>query len=139
MTKLTDCDTVGTPDGVIDAWIPDENFYIVPSSGTPLTPICPTTPDAIYLSAHEELIGANEANLTWVDVTPSDMNVVRATFLPSPLKIPALMSGAGDDTKSAQVSLSLEVTLSTKLRNKSFVLPTYNYPRILITTYDLSE
>lgn len=67
------------------------------------------------------------------------MNIIRATFLPSPLKIPALMSGAGDDTKSAQVSLYLEVTLSTKLRNKSFVLPNYNFPRTLITTYDLSE
>ena len=67
------------------------------------------------------------------------MNVVRATFLPAPLKIPTLMSGSGDDTRAAQISLYLEVTLSTHLRNKSFVLPELNYPRTLITTYDLSE
>ena len=67
------------------------------------------------------------------------MNVVRATFLPNPLKIPAYMSGAGDSAQSPSVSVYLEVELSTKLRNKSFVRPEMNYPRTLITTYDLSE
>ncbi|MEI6711198.1 MAG: hypothetical protein WCK88_03010 [bacterium] len=67
------------------------------------------------------------------------MNVIRATFLPSPLKIPALMSGSGDSAKSPSVSVYLEVQLSTKLRNKSFISTSKNYPRTLITTYDLSE
>lgn len=76
----------------------------------------------------------------WVDVTSPDMNIVRATFLPSPLKIPALMSGAGDTgIESPKVSVYLESVLSARLKAKSFVLDNKNYPRTLITTYDLSE
>jgi len=156
MTKLTSCDSLpytapdSIPDGVIDAWIPQCEFNTTASNCSSIsdlaaysTATCPTNVNAIYHSAHEEIIISSPSNippnLTWVDVTSPDMNVVRAAFLPSPLKIPKLMSGAGDDTRAAQVSLYLEVMLSTRLRNKSFVLPAYNYPRTLITTYDLSE
>ncbi len=103
---------------------------------------CPTDAANVYKKAHEETISvpATETpNLIWVDVTDPDMNVVRATFLPHPLKIPALMSGSGESAQSPTVSVYLEVQLSTRLKNKSFVRSTMNYPRTLITTYDLSE
>lgn len=67
------------------------------------------------------------------------MNVIRANFLPSPLKIPALMSGAGEKSSAPRISIYLEVVLSTRLKNKSFVRDNRNYPRTLITTYDLSD
>ena len=141
MTKLVDCDTVGTPDGIIDAWIPADDFWVDTDPNDAITaPSCPTNGDSIYNSAHEEDIDvSNLANLTWVDVTDPDMNVVRATFLPNPLKVPSLMSGSGEAAQSPTVSVYLEVQLSTRLRNKSFVQSTMNYPRTLITTYDLSE
>ncbi len=108
-----------------------------------MTNSCPdaTTIDDIYSSAHEDPLdsGVTPPNLTWVDVTAPDMNVIRAAFLPHPLKIPSLMVGAGDPAESPRVSVYLEVQLSTKLRNKSFVRTNMNYPRTLITTYDLSE
>ncbi len=85
------------------------------------------------------MVDSEFANLVWVDVTSPDMNIIRATFLPHPLKIPALMSGAGDKAESPKVSLYLESTLSARLKAKSFVLDDKNYPRTLITTYDLSE
>lgn len=135
MTQLESCDTAPT-DGIIESWIPTADFSLW------WTAVCKTTLAAVYQSAHEIAFGppGNEsANLVWVDVTSPDLNVIRATFLPSPLKIPALMSGAGDPGQSPSVSLYLEVQLSTKLRNKSFVKDTMNYPRTLITTYDLSE
>jgi|GEM_PF-6774195 len=93
------------------------------------------------MAAHEGVLlpSITSANLTWVDLTAPDMNVIRATFLPSPLKIPALMAGAEDTAQSPRVSVYLEVQLSTLLRNKSFVRTNMNYPRTLITTYDLSE
>jgi hypothetical protein len=106
------------------------------------TVTCPSVEADIYTSAHEETISWPpdiSPNLIWVDVTSPDMNVLRATFLPAPLKIPALLSGSGDLVRAPQVSLYLEVNLSTRLRNKSFVLSDYNFPRTLITTYDLSE
>lgn len=103
---------------------------------------CPDAADKIYYSALETDIttpAAASKNLTWVDVTAPDMNVIRATFLPHPLKIPSLMIGAGEKAEAPRVSVYLEVILSTRLRNKSFVKPDKNYPRTLITTYDLSE
>lgn len=133
ITKLTDCDI--DSDGIIDAWIPAPDFMI-------WTVTCPSVEADIYTSAHEETISWPpdiSPNLIWVDVTSPDMNVLRATFLPAPLKIPALLSGSGDLVRAPQVSLYLEVNLSTRLRNKSFVLSDYNFPRTLITTYDLSE
>lgn len=136
ITKLEACDTVWTPDGIIDAWIPSPEFAI-------WTVVCPTLADlsGIYQAAHEEEIDPGDIppNLNWIDVTSPDMNVVRATFLPNPLKIPTLMSPGWDDAQSPRVSVYLEVALSTKLRNKSFIRTDMNHPRILITTYDLSE
>ena len=136
MTKLEGCDSlpVGMPDGIIDAWIPLPDFMI-------WTVFCPSVDTDIYKAAHEETIttGGIAPNITWVDVTAPEMNVIRATFLPHPLKIPSLMIGAGEKAEAPRVSVYLEVILSTRLRNKSFVRPDKNYPRTLITTYDLSE
>jgi len=146
MTKLESCDTA-PEDGTIDAWIPACEFNIsspLPNCTDLVTyrsTTCPNNQNDIYTSAHEEALssGTIPPNLTWVDVTAPDMHVVRATFLPSPLKIPTLMSGAGEAAESPVVSVSLEVELSTKLRNQSFIRTNMNYPRTLTTTYDLSE
>lgn len=149
MLRLESCDTLLAnwnpwSDGIIDAWIPSKEFWIDnnPSDGI-IEPSCPSSASSIYTSAHEETLPglptSTPPNLTWVDVTDPDMNVVRATFLPSPLKIPTLMSWAGDQASSPTVSVSLEVQLSSRLRSKSFITPAMNFPRTLITTYDLSE
>jgi hypothetical protein len=93
ITKLFGCE-VGTEDGIIDAWIPMEEFWIG-SGNWSCDDIVPNEA-SIYRAAHEEPLdsGSTPPNLTWIDVTSPDMNVVRATFLPNPLKIPALMSGS---------------------------------------------
>ena len=130
MTKLRSCDilksdnvTPGT-DGVIDVWIPEANFS---NAGTPLT--CATVNN--YSNATKDL--------AWVDISSPDMNITRALFLPTPVKIPGLMAGTGEIARSPTIQVRLEVQFSETLLRRGMMTQEANSPRILITTFDLPD
>jgi hypothetical protein len=102
MTQLISCDSLpATGDGVMDAWIPHPDFSSINST-------CSSIDNVAKIS--------NAADgLIWVDVTSPEMNVIRAQFLPSPLKIPGKMSGVGEDALSPIVQIHLEVQLSQRV------------------------
>ncbi len=56
--------------------------------------------------------------LTWIDITSPDMDVIKAQFLPNPLKLPSRMAGAGEIAYSPQVQIHLEVRLSEKVMRR---------------------
>lgn len=79
-------------------------------------------------------------DLLWVDVSSPDMNILSASFLPSPLKIPSLMSGTGEaEPKSPTIQMRLEVQLSEIVQRRGLLDDQSNTPRLLITTFDLSD
>ncbi len=107
MTRLVSCDNInktGTPDkpdGTIDAWIPHEDFS---KSGSPKA--------CTAMDTTSDISSVND-DLLWVDISSPDMNILRASFLPSPTKIPSLMAGTGEaDPKSPTIQMRLEVKLS---------------------------
>ena len=86
-----------------------------------------------------DISSAND-NLLWVDVSSPDMNIINVSFLPSPLKIPSLMSGTGEtDPKSPTIQMRLEVQLSESVQRRGLLSDDANTPRLLITTFDLSD
>lgn len=134
MTRLVSCDNLDKtgaadkPDGTIDAWLPQEDFT---KSGTPA--LC-TSIDSIT-----DIKTAND-DLLWVDVSSPDMNITTAYFLPSPLKIPSLMSGTGEaEPKSPTIQMHLEVKLSESIQRRGLLGDESNTPRMLITTFDLAD
>lgn len=129
MTKLRSCDIVkswGTAgsDGIIDVWIPDENFS---QAGTPLT--CSSVTD--YSEATKDIY--------WVDISSPDMNITEARFLPKPLKIPSLMAGTGEVAESPTIQIHLQVRLSEAVLRRGLMTQESNPPRTLITTFDLPD
>jgi len=85
----------------MDAWIPHPDFS---STVKP----CSSVEAAADISTAAD-------NLVWVDVSSPEMNVIRAQFLPSPLKIPGKMSGVGEEALSPIVQIHLEVQLSQRV------------------------
>lgn len=83
MTKLVSCDTltgsVLAADGKIDAWVPHGNFGGIAS-------------DPCNMIKSQSDIEKAADKLVWVDISSPNTDVVKASFLPSPLKIPSLMS-----------------------------------------------
>lgn len=129
MTRLKSCDIVNShgwsgSDGTIDAWIPLPDFT---SSTTPTT--CSATMD--FSKAAD--------TLTWVDITTPDMNIVRASFLPSPDKVPRLMAGAGEVAESPIIQMHIEAKLSENILNRGLLRGESNVPHVLISTFDLSD
>lgn len=102
MTRLISCDALPAGgDGIMDAWIPHADFATV---STP----CSSIDNANKISTATD-------NLSWVDVSSPEMNVIRAQFLPSPLKIPGKMAGVGEEALSPIVQIHLEVQLSKRV------------------------
>lgn len=77
--------------------------------------------------------------LTWVDITTPDMNIVRASFLPSPDKVPRLMAGAGEVAESPIIQMHIEAKLSENILNRGLLRGESNVPHVLISTFDLSD
>lgn len=77
--------------------------------------------------------------LTWVDITTPDMNIVRASFLPSPEKIPRFMAGAGEAAQSPIIQMHIEAQLSENILNRGLLRGESNTPHVLVSTFDLSE
>lgn len=67
------------------------------------------------------------------------MNIIRAQFLPRPLKTPARMAGVGEDAVSPTIQIHLEVELSQRILARGLLKEEENYPRFLTTTFDLDN
>jgi len=65
------------------------------------------------------------------------MNIIRAQFLPRPLKIPTRMSGVGEAALSPMVQIHLEVKLSQRVLTRGLLQEAENRPYVLTTTFDL--
>ena len=131
MTRLVSCDRMkvdGTPwaDGIIDAWIPDQEF----SNATK-----PLTCGDIVASN----IQVAAKDLAWVNISSPDMDIIQAHFLPSPTKIPSLMSGSGEPAISPTIDISLEVQLSDEAIRRGFLNKMNNPTYTLSTTFDLAD
>jgi hypothetical protein len=131
MTKLVSCDifnsenTPNTPDGKIDVWAKHPDFW---GSSRPCTDI-----------AGVNSISTATNNLRWADVSSPDMNIIRAQFLPRPLKIPSQMSGVGEAALSPMIQIHLEVQLSQRVLSRGLLAENENAPRFLTTTFDLEN
>jgi len=126
MTRLISCDGLpSSGDGIMDAWIPHPDFS---STVKP----CSSVEAAADISTAAD-------NLVWVDVSSPEMNVIRAQFLPSPLKIPGKMSGVGEEALSPIVQIHLEVQLSQRVLTRWLLRKGENTPRFLTTTFDLDN
>ena len=127
MTKLKSCDI--DANGNIDLWIPRGDFD---ASWSALT--CPTVPLPSwfdYSTAADDLL--------WVDVTTPDISVVSARYLPAPLKIPQMMSPAGEIALSPTIQIRLDIRLSDLSARKYFVPEDDNVTKILSATYQLDD
>lgn len=75
--------------------------------------------------------------LVWADISSPDMNITRAGFLPTPLKIPGQMAGAGEEALSPMVQIHLEVQLAQGIIARGLIQESENTPRLLTTVFDL--
>lgn len=75
--------------------------------------------------------------LVWADISSPDMNITRAGFLPTPLKIPGQMAGAGEEALSPMVQIHLEVQLAQSIIARGLLQESENTPRLLTTVFDL--
>ncbi len=128
MTRLVSCDTMDATwswnaDGIVDAWIPHTDFWGSGCGGI-------SSPSAILSAAN---------GLEWADITGPDINVIFAQFLPQPLKIPTMMSGAGEIAQSPTVRIRIEVKLSDATLRRGNIPNSDNYPRTLIAHIELSD
>lgn len=129
MTRMKSCDIfkadgASGADGIIDLWIPLTDF----SSATTPTK-CNTGID----------FGKATNDLVWVDITTPDMDIVTATFLPAPEKIPQLMAGVGETSFSPTIQIHLEAKLSENIIHRGLLQGEPNIPHILMSTFDLSD
>jgi len=67
------------------------------------------------------------------------MNIIKAQFLPRPLKIPTRMAGVGEEALSPTVQVHLEVALSQRVLSRGLLKEEENTPRFLTTTFDLDN
>jgi prepilin-type N-terminal cleavage/methylation domain-containing protein len=124
MTRLVSCDTLPTGgDGIIDAWVPHTDFW---GEENP----CDIIDDVSKISTATD-------TLVWADISSPDMNITRAGFLPTPLKIPGQMAGAGEEALSPMVQIHLEVQLAQGIIARGLIQESENTPRLLTTVFDL--
>lgn len=126
MTRLISCDSLPNGgDWVLDAWAkhPDFGWGANPCGAIDATNKISTATD----------------NLEWADISSPEMNIVRAQFLPRPLKIPTRMAGVGEEALSPTVQIHLEVQLSQRVLSRGLLKEEENTPRFLTTTFDLEN
>ncbi len=126
MTRLISCDSLPSGgDGVLDAWAKHPDF------GGGANP-CGAIDSASKIT--------NATNgLEWADISSPEMNIVRAQFLPRPLKIPTRMAGVWEDAISPTVQIHMEVQLSKRVLSRGLLKEEENTPRFLTTTFDLEN
>ncbi len=126
MTRLISCDSLPSGgDGVLDAWAKHPDF------GGGANP-CGAIDSASKIT--------NATNgLEWADISSPEMNIVRAQFLPRPLKIPTRMAGVWEDAISPTVQIHMEVQLSKRVLSRWLLKEEENTPRFLTTTFDLEN
>ena len=127
MARLISCDSLPVTggDGILDAWTAHSDFW---GGADPCSNI--NTINKIPI--------ATEA-LEWVDISSPEMNIIKAQFLPRPLKIPTRMAGVGEEALSPTVQVHLEVALSQRVLSRGLLKEEENTPRFLTTTFDLDN
>lgn len=126
MTRLVSCDSLPSGgDGVLDAWAKHPDF------GWGANP-CGAIDSASKIT--------NATNgLEWADISSPEMNIIRAQFLPRPLKIPTRMAGVWEEAISPTVQIHMEVQLSKRVLSRGLLKEEENTPRFLTTTFDLEN
>lgn len=126
MTRLISCDSLPSGgDGVLDAWAKHPDFGWGAS------------PCGMILGVGDISTATN--GLEWVDISSPEMNIVRAQFLPRPLKIPTRMAGVWEEALSPTVQIHMEVQLSQRVLSRWLLKEEENTPRFLTTTFDLEN
>jgi hypothetical protein len=126
MTRLISCDSLPTGgDGVLDAWAKHPDF------GGGANP-CGAIDNVNKISTATN-------GLEWVDISSPEMNIIRAQFLPRPLKIPTRMAGVWEEALSPTVQIHMEVQLSQRVLSRWLLKEEENTPRFLTTTFDLEN